>query len=72
MKIWKIMVGVAAGILAAAGIIFVIVRHLKQLRQLAEEACELCSEIEDEVADACSCGCEEAEADPAEETPDEE
>ena len=72
MKIWKIMVGVAAGTLAAAGIIFVILRHLKQLKRLAEEACELCNEIEDEVADASSCGCEAKDSVQEEETPGEE
>ncbi len=68
MKTWKIAAGVAAGILAAAGVVWLIVRNLQQLKELAREVRELCFRTEQEFGygDAC-CYCGEEETEPQEE-----
>lgn len=60
IKAWKIAACVAAGVLAAAAIIALIVRNIQQLRKLAREVRELCFRTEQEFGygDAC-CYCGE-------------
>lgn len=64
MKMWKIAVGVTAGVLAAAGLILLLVRHLQQLRELVADVREMCLGTEQEFGcgDAC-CYCGEEESD---------
>ena len=60
LKTWKIAAAVAAGILAAAGVIVLVLRHLEKIKALAAEVRDLCCRTQEEFGggDACCC-CEE-------------
>jgi len=63
IKTWKIAAAVAAGILAAAGVIVLVIRHLEKIKALAAEVRDLCLRAQEEFlgGDACCCCDEEPE-----------